>query len=83
MASPVHCVSVVGVNRICGGFLRQTLADNIVSFSFCFVQGERATGYGVALLCAMFGNQTNNSLLQSIAPIANDEENSAKRIRRG
>lgn len=30
--------------------------------------GERATGYGVALLCTLFGQYTTNPLLQSIAP---------------
>lgn len=30
--------------------------------------GERATGYGVALLCTLFGKYTNNPLLLSIAP---------------
>lgn len=46
-------------------------------------QGERATGYGVALLSAMFGNYTESKLLKSIAPIDSDETNSAKRVRRG
>lgn len=30
--------------------------------------GERATGYGVALLCTLFGQYTTNPLLQSISP---------------
>lgn len=30
--------------------------------------GERATGYGVALLLALFGHSSHNGLLQSIAP---------------
>uniref|UniRef100_A0A1L8E2P2 Putative aminopeptidase npepl1-like protein n=1 Tax=Nyssomyia neivai TaxID=330878 RepID=A0A1L8E2P2_9DIPT len=30
--------------------------------------GERATGYGVALLCSLFGNYTTCSLLQKFAP---------------
>ncbi|XP_059620283.1 probable aminopeptidase NPEPL1 [Phlebotomus argentipes] len=30
--------------------------------------GERATGYGVALLCSLFGNYTSCSLLQQFAP---------------
>ncbi|GAB0092520.1 probable aminopeptidase NPEPL1 [Sergentomyia squamirostris] len=30
--------------------------------------GERATGYGVALLCSLFGNYTTCSLLQQFAP---------------
>lgn len=30
--------------------------------------GERATGYGVALLCTLFGSRTNSQLLKSIAP---------------
>lgn len=30
--------------------------------------GERATGYGVALLCTLFGQYSSNVLLQSVAP---------------
>ncbi|XP_037026092.1 probable aminopeptidase NPEPL1 [Bradysia coprophila] len=30
--------------------------------------GERATGYGVSLLCTLFGNETQCDLLRSIAP---------------
>ncbi|KAJ6639018.1 putative aminopeptidase NPEPL1 [Pseudolycoriella hygida] len=30
--------------------------------------GERATGYGVSLLCTLFGNETQSELLRSIAP---------------
>ncbi|SPP87956.1 probable aminopeptidase NPEPL1 [Drosophila guanche] len=40
--------------------------------------GERATGYGVALLLTLFGSHTNSSLLQSIAPT--DEEPPTKRL---
>ncbi|EDV42641.1 uncharacterized protein Dana_GF18094, isoform A [Drosophila ananassae] len=39
--------------------------------------GERATGYGVALLLTLFGNHTNSKLLQSIAPCG--EEPPSKR----
>ncbi|XP_034486128.1 probable aminopeptidase NPEPL1 [Drosophila innubila] len=40
--------------------------------------GERATGYGVALLLTLFGSHTNCSLLQSIAPT--EEEPPSKRM---
>ncbi|XP_070137041.1 probable aminopeptidase NPEPL1 isoform X2 [Drosophila bipectinata] len=40
--------------------------------------GERATGYGVALLLTLFGNHTNSKLLQSIAP--SQEEPPTKRM---
>ncbi|KAH8417618.1 hypothetical protein KR222_002822 [Zaprionus bogoriensis] len=40
--------------------------------------GERATGYGVALLLTLFGNHTNSPLLQAIAP--SNEEPPSKRI---
>ncbi|ALC45926.1 grsm [Drosophila busckii] len=40
--------------------------------------GERATGYGVALLLTLFGSYTKCALLQSIAPV--DEEPPSKRI---
>ena len=36
-------------------------------FSF-LLQGERATGYGVALLMTLFGSVTESSLFQMIAP---------------
>ncbi|EDX13146.1 GD20533 [Drosophila simulans] len=39
--------------------------------------GERATGYGVALLLTLFGGHTDSKLLQSIAPT--DEEPPLKR----
>ena len=31
-------------------------------------QGERGTGYGVALLLSLFGNNSDNPLLKSVAP---------------
>lgn len=34
------------------------------------LQGERATGYGVALLCALFGELTNAPMLKSVSPNA-------------
>ncbi|XP_017005120.2 probable aminopeptidase NPEPL1 isoform X2 [Drosophila takahashii] len=40
--------------------------------------GERATGYGVALLLTLFGGHTDSKLLQSIAPT--DEEPPSKRL---
>lgn len=40
--------------------------------------GERATGYGVALLLALFGNHTNCPMLQSVAPT--EYEPPSKRI---
>lgn len=42
----------------------------LFGFHFFSLQGERATGYGVALLCTLFGNLTNVPLLKSIAPKA-------------
>lgn len=32
--------------------------------------GERATGYGVALLAALFGHYTDVPLLQAVSPLA-------------
>ncbi|EDW24855.1 GL23157 [Drosophila persimilis] len=40
--------------------------------------GERATGYGVALLLTLFGSHTHSALLQSIAPT--EEEPPSKRL---
>ena len=36
--------------------------------------GERATGYGVALLASLFGRYTNSALLQNIGPALEDFE---------
>jgi probable aminopeptidase NPEPL1 len=36
--------------------------------------GERATGYGVALLVSLFGRYTSSALLQSIGPSLEDAE---------
>lgn len=36
-------------------------------YSYLF-QGERATGYGVAILLALFGQSSGNSLLQFLGP---------------
>jgi len=36
--------------------------------------GERATGYGVALLVSLFGRYTTSALLQSIGPSLEDTE---------
>ncbi len=47
--------------------------------------GERATGYGVALLNTLFGNYTGASLLQEACPLpmANgDEESKSKKARK-
>ena len=39
---------------------------NIVCVSV--FQGERGTGYGVALLLSLFGNSSDNPLLKSVSP---------------
>lgn len=45
--------------------------------------GERATGYGVALLASLFGRYTGSSLLRSIGPVLDEhsEESSKKKMR--
>lgn len=35
------------------------------------VQGERATGFGVALLMALFGQASDDSLLNKVSPLGN------------
>ena len=53
------------------------------------LQGERATGYGVALLTAIFGEHSCAGLLQDLAPptnmldgiLTNHEESASKKIR--
>lgn len=51
--------------------------------------GERATGYGVALLATLFGQMSHNSLLKYVAPPVSiqeamevENEDSSKKIRR-
>lgn len=34
-----------------------------------FLQGERATGFGVALLMALFGQASDDSLLNQVSPL--------------
>jgi len=44
--------------------------------------GERATGYGVALLVSLFGQYSKSALLQSIGPVLEesaDESDESKR----
>lgn len=38
------------------------------------MQGERATGYGVALLPVLFGEHCKNAMLQSLAPSLPDPD---------
>lgn len=54
-----------------------------------FNQGERATGYGVALLATLFGQMSQNSLPKYVAPPVSiqeamevENEDSSKKIRR-
>ena len=47
--------------------LQVFFSDGSLNVSFLF-QGERATGYGVALLVTLFGKASSSKLLQSIAP---------------
>ena len=45
--------------------------------------GERATGYGVALLASLFGRYTSSSLLQAIGPAIEEDgrESDKKKMR--
>lgn len=43
-------------------------AKRNLSCFFFALQGERGTGFGVALLLSLFGNDSNNTLLNSVAP---------------
>ena len=51
------------------------------------LQGDRATGYGVALLCVLFGAHSSHRLLQALAPPLpppaghTDGTNSSKKMR--
>lgn len=35
------------------------------------MQGERATGFGVAMLMALFGQASDDSLLNKVSPLGN------------
>ncbi|XP_029650535.1 probable aminopeptidase NPEPL1 isoform X1 [Octopus sinensis] len=57
-----------------------------IDMAFPVYSGERATGYGVALLATLLGEGSSNSMLQYVAPplVENSmdiEENEVKRIR--
>nr|CAH7721266.1 unnamed protein product [Callosobruchus chinensis] len=59
-----------------GTWLHVDMADPVCS-------GERATGYGVALLTTMFGSWCNHPLLQKISPSLDDlKESDAKKPRK-
>ena len=63
MAAPVYSVSR---DLIC---LSESLFCVCGNYGFiCFFQGERATGYGVALLNTLFGSYSANPILQAVAP---------------
>lgn len=68
------------------GHVYSVIQLSYVGVLFIFVQGERATGYGVALMTTLFGKASKNSLLQYNAPAQScdgidGQENSAKKIR--
>ena len=43
-----------------------------VDMAYPVHSGERATGYGVALLSCLFGKYSSNGLLNDVAPYANE-----------
>jgi NADH/NAD ratio-sensing transcriptional regulator Rex len=43
-------------------------SDRWIKSSYFTLQGERGTGYGVALLLSLFGSSSDNPLLNSVAP---------------
>lgn len=54
-----------------------------IDFDSFLVQGERATGYGVALLTTLFGSYCEQPLLQSIAPDVDiKNESVAKKLKK-
>lgn len=54
-----------------------------VDMAYPVHSGERATGYGVALLTTLFGNYSKNSLLKGISPeLEVKTENTAKKARK-
>ena len=42
-------------------------AETLIGHTF-YLQGERATGYGVALLVTLFGDYSEDQLLRSLGP---------------
>jgi hypothetical protein len=53
--------------------------------SYLCLQGERATGYGVALLVTLFGTYSQDQLLRSLGPKlkfdGSEIENACKRLK--
>lgn len=57
--------------------------EGVMYVLYVFLQGERATGYGVALLSAMFAEYSNNSIIRAMSPFKpdNPDESDKKRIK--
>ena len=49
-------------------FLPLAASPLLPSHPLSFPQGERGTGYGVALLNTVYGDRSDNFLLKSVAP---------------
>ena len=49
-----------------------------VDMAYPVHRGERATGYGVALLVSLFGRYSDFALLQNIGPALEDNTNNSK-----
>lgn len=49
--------------------LAQTTQSEMGIFCGFFFQGERATGYGVALLLSLFGGASEDPLLNMVSPL--------------
>ena len=64
IAAPVESV---GIRLLYFGWRNGVLLALLLFIGFS-LQGERATGYGVALLLALFGKSSESELLKSIAP---------------
>ena len=89
MASPVYSVSMRSRNRGSSGRRDfriprvsqfYLIKGYIILYERTYFQGERATGYGIALLNSLFADYSTNSCVKSLSPFVADE-NDKKRIR--
>ena len=84
MAFPVYSVSML-CYYMTQDAVHTGIVETLIGCTF-YLQGERATGYGVALLVTLFGDYSEDQLLRSLGPkLKHDRseiENPCKKFKR-
>lgn len=66
-----------------GNFTLMTLESDPCFLCFILsLQGERATGFGVALLMALFGQASDDSILNQVSPLGAATNTSEEQMER-